>query len=146
MKLQNGYSGMRLISSKKRGMKKSVELEKGDKSEQEKWKRRGDFNTILTADERRGAARYLDVWQENDQFIEFLTSTWVDSDSLVVNIKRFQTAVASRNVEIFGHIGQRKKMIKARLRGIDRALSVRHSDSMVALESRLKSELEEILI
>ncbi|KAK8612360.1 hypothetical protein V6N13_092476 [Hibiscus sabdariffa] len=54
--------------------------------------------------------------------------------------------VASRNVEIFGHIGQRKKMIKARLRGIDRALSVRHSDSMVALESRLKSELEEILI
>ncbi|KAL4295562.1 hypothetical protein GQ457_12G025900 [Hibiscus cannabinus] len=57
----------------------------------------------------------------------------------------FTSKVGEWNTTVFGHIGRRKKQLLARLRGIDRALSLSHSTSLVKLGGKLRLELEEVM-
>ncbi|KAL4383939.1 hypothetical protein GQ457_15G014660 [Hibiscus cannabinus] len=124
------------------------------------WVLGGDFNSILVGDERIGGSdrtsrgtrafrnrpfRFILAWQEHDQFVEFLQSNWSGSSPLSANLERFRTQLVRWNSEVFGHIGQRKRCIRARLRGIEKALYRQHSDFLVELGIQLRSELEQIL-
>ncbi|KAE8681890.1 hypothetical protein F3Y22_tig00111298pilonHSYRG00016 [Hibiscus syriacus] len=61
------------------------------------------------------------------------------------NINQFQKNIENWNNETFGHIGSKKKRIRARLRGIERTLLIRHSESLLTLSVVLKTELENIM-
>ncbi|KAK8563899.1 hypothetical protein V6N12_036034 [Hibiscus sabdariffa] len=49
------------------------------------------------------------------------------------------------NVNVFGHIGKKKKELLAQLRGIDHALCIYHSDFLVQLDLDLRAKLAEVL-
>ncbi|KAL4278142.1 hypothetical protein GQ457_03G020710 [Hibiscus cannabinus] len=89
--------------------------------------------------------RFLSVWQDHPQFSDFLSSNWVDGDDVTSNIQRFQESVKDWNVNVFGHIGLRKKRILAQLRGIDKALRRHFSDRLVELDKQLREELNEVV-
>ncbi|KAL4384117.1 hypothetical protein GQ457_15G000410 [Hibiscus cannabinus] len=77
----------------------------------------GNFNN-----DRNRPFRFISAWQEHDRFVEFLQSNWNGSSPLSANLERFRTQLVLWNSEVFGHIGQRKRCIRARLRGIEKAL------------------------
>ncbi|KAK9008452.1 hypothetical protein V6N11_075346 [Hibiscus sabdariffa] len=127
------------------------------------WLIGGDFNAILSNEDRSGGIlrgsrpnanicfdfeksfRFLAAWQDHPGFGNFLKFIWSSNGDSFENLTVFQEAVQSWNNEIFGHIGRRKKVLLARLRSIDRALQKRHSDFLVDLDSRLRKELDIML-
>ncbi|KAK8656728.1 hypothetical protein V6N13_098668 [Hibiscus sabdariffa] len=60
-------------------------------------------------------------------------------------IKGFTAAVSTWNFEVFGSIGRNKKVLMARLRGVQRCLDQKCSSNMVKLEDKLLQELETLL-
>ncbi|GMI67469.1 hypothetical protein HRI_000416200 [Hibiscus trionum] len=89
--------------------------------------------------------RFLSAWQDFDDFIPLLQNSWSANLSLNENIKNLKGNLSQWHSRRFGDLGKRKKRIIARLRGIDRALGVRHSASLYELEKSLKAELDDIL-
>ncbi|KAK9027866.1 hypothetical protein V6N11_067688 [Hibiscus sabdariffa] len=126
------------------------------------WIMGGDFNSILSADERSGGALnrrvpstdsirdpsrpfwFIMAWQEHPSFHDFLDS-WKDDVDVVTNVERFCVDVEKWNNEIFCHIGRKKRRFLARLRGIDNVLASRHSSSLIRLTSQLRKALDLIL-
>ncbi|KAK8697653.1 hypothetical protein V6N13_113792 [Hibiscus sabdariffa] len=88
---------------------------------------------------------YLDAWNEHPTFNDFLSSVWEPNGSLLGNIENFKLKATSWKVEVFSYIREKKKRLRARIRGIDRVLNQRHSDSLVILGRKLRSELETVL-
>ena len=60
-------------------------------------------------------------------------------------INHLQGCLTSWNKHVFGHVGQNKKRIRARLVGIQRELSRRHSRFLLQLEHRLINAYNTIL-
>ncbi|KAK8563341.1 hypothetical protein V6N12_035489 [Hibiscus sabdariffa] len=89
--------------------------------------------------------RFIASWQDHPQFQEFLRSTWDSNLDVESNIKVFVVHVRDWNVNVFEHIGKKKKELLARLRGIDRALCIYHLDFLVQLDLDLRAELAEVL-
>ncbi|KAL4289744.1 hypothetical protein GQ457_14G000690 [Hibiscus cannabinus] len=124
------------------------------------WLLGGDFNSILSSDERmRGSVRRNAVLRgqnilgSEDRF----TRDWTDvlvmtgggaydwGESIVRNIANFQRVASNWNRESFGHIGRRKHRLLARIRGIESATEVSTDISLQNLEISLKQELAEVL-
>ena len=74
-----------------------------------------------------------------------MTHAWRDSPNLGDAVNRFTQATIRWNGSHFGNIFTRKKNLLARINGIQRALSVRPSASLVNLENELLKELDRVL-
>ncbi|KAL4386967.1 hypothetical protein GQ457_09G022180 [Hibiscus cannabinus] len=130
------------------------------------WVVRGDLNVIGSSDERAGGSprriggchqfhgflidsglvdMYLVEWNEHPDFAKFLQSVWNGDTSLFDKINQFQERSWGWSMDVFGHIGKRKKALLALLRGIDRALEQEFRPLLVRLEAKLKHELDEVL-
>ncbi|KAL4278534.1 hypothetical protein GQ457_03G023770 [Hibiscus cannabinus] len=88
---------------------------------------------------------FIEAWQTHPQFKEFLCHTWSPKASWSDNVAKFHSDLEIWNKEVFGHLGNRKRRLRARLRGIDRALMTRHSDYLRELAVVLRSELEVVM-
>ncbi|KAK8607777.1 hypothetical protein V6N13_046384 [Hibiscus sabdariffa] len=97
----------------------------------------GDVNAILSCQERFGGS------SRSDRCPLLLRSTF--ECSLEQNLASFQQQVSAWNREVFGHIGSRKRVLVARLHGVEKALQQRHSASLIKLERRLKVDLDKNL-
>ncbi|KAL4273592.1 hypothetical protein GQ457_13G018880 [Hibiscus cannabinus] len=89
--------------------------------------------------------RFIDAWKTHPQFRDILGSVWDSNNDFGSLVTEFKTKVVCWNKDVFGHIGKRKKRIKARLRGIEKALTSRFSRSLVVLASKLHVELDNVL-
>ncbi|KAL4335546.1 hypothetical protein GQ457_07G011820 [Hibiscus cannabinus] len=85
--------------------------------------------------------RYVFAWHEHPGFRNELLRSWDQGANILDNLQHCRDNLAVWNESIFGHIGQRKRRILARHRGIDRALNSRYSVYLVELEKSLKAEL-----
>ncbi|KAL4281612.1 hypothetical protein GQ457_03G016410 [Hibiscus cannabinus] len=88
--------------------------------------------------------RYIFAWQEHPTFSDFLKRTWSGDNSLA-NANSFINEIKDWNLSVFGNIGKKKKRLLTRLKGIDIALDRSHSDSLVDLGHKLRSELEDVM-
>ncbi|KAE8702100.1 hypothetical protein F3Y22_tig00110503pilonHSYRG00817 [Hibiscus syriacus] len=89
--------------------------------------------------------RFITAWQDHPQFKSLISEAWNKDVYVLTNINSFKSKATEWNLEVFGHIGRKKKELLARLLGIVKALNVIYSRRLVELHSKLKSELEEVL-
>ncbi|KAL4367798.1 hypothetical protein GQ457_05G016360 [Hibiscus cannabinus] len=89
--------------------------------------------------------RFVFAWQEHMEFKDVLLRTWDKNKSVIENLQFCRENLSCWNSTTFGHIGQKKRRLIARLHGIDNYLSSKPSAYLSALEKSLKDELDVIL-
>ncbi|XP_039002736.1 uncharacterized protein LOC120129249 [Hibiscus syriacus] len=89
--------------------------------------------------------RFIAAWQDHPQFKDFLSEVWRNGLDALTNVNSFQSKASEWNLNVFGHIGRKKRELLAWLRGIDRALITRYSQRLVDLQHVLEYELEQVL-
>ncbi|XP_039007853.1 uncharacterized protein LOC120135693 [Hibiscus syriacus] len=78
--------------------------------------------------------RFIAAWQEHPNFSDFVRESWEDRLNVLANIEKIKLKVRDKT-SVFGNIGKRKKILLARLRGIDKALRRFHSNHLIQLET-----------
>ncbi|KAK8600002.1 hypothetical protein V6N12_049864 [Hibiscus sabdariffa] len=89
--------------------------------------------------------RFIAAWQDHPNFLEVLQASWLDSGSITDKLNSFKSAIKSWNSEVFGHIGKKKKILAARLRGIDHSLQRAHNNYLIKLKAKLQAKFLSIL-
>ncbi|KAL4280940.1 hypothetical protein GQ457_03G011290 [Hibiscus cannabinus] len=89
--------------------------------------------------------RFVFAWQSHPDFKDILRRVWDKKKSVLDNLQHCQESLISWNSSVFGHIGQRKRQLVARLRGIDKYLASKPSDFLSTLEKTLRTELDLVL-
>ncbi|GMI74429.1 hypothetical protein HRI_001112200 [Hibiscus trionum] len=89
--------------------------------------------------------RYLTAWTEHPDFHRLVVDVWKEGRCIFDNVLDFQTRGKEWNKEVFGHIGRRKTLFLARIKGIEVARSKRDSNFLIELEWDLKLELAQVL-
>lgn len=111
-----------------------------------------DHHPILVSFEsnlnRRNSVKpfhFLTAWLMDHSFISLVAKEWRDSEGYFQAAHVFVDKVSKWNRDNFGNIFKRKRRILARLNGIQRAMECFDSKGLLKLESKLKTELENIL-
>ncbi|KAK8683493.1 hypothetical protein V6N13_039552 [Hibiscus sabdariffa] len=89
--------------------------------------------------------RYLAAWQSNEEFEALISAVWKSENSIVQNISVFQSRATQWNKNSFGHIGQRKRNLLARIRGLERVNENSVVPFLSDLEAKLRDDLSETL-
>ncbi|KAK8678266.1 hypothetical protein V6N13_143771 [Hibiscus sabdariffa] len=88
---------------------------------------------------------YLSSWSSHDDFGRMVADNRVPLPTLSETITSFTKAADTWNNTVYGYIGKKKRIVMARLCGIQKALCVKTSRFLMNLESELLLELEHIL-
>ncbi|KAK8694484.1 hypothetical protein V6N13_072035 [Hibiscus sabdariffa] len=89
--------------------------------------------------------RYFSGWLSHEDFNRMVSDNWQDKATMTETLTNFTAAADVWNKLVFGYIGSRKRMLMARLRGIQKSLCSRPSRFLSSLESDLLLELENLL-
>ncbi|GMI75256.1 hypothetical protein like AT1G43760 [Hibiscus trionum] len=89
--------------------------------------------------------RYFSGWLSHEDFPRMVRDNWQPSQNMSDTITSFVHAADVWNSTVFGYIGTKKRMLMARLRGIQRALNSRPSRFLINLEAKLLINLENLL-
>ncbi|KAK8571261.1 hypothetical protein V6N13_103390 [Hibiscus sabdariffa] len=81
----------------------------------------------------------------SSHFNRMVADNWSPSSSLRETIISFTKAADVWNKTIYGYIGSKKRLVMARLCGVQNALCTKSSRFLVNLESKLIMEIENIL-
>ncbi|KAK8607450.1 hypothetical protein V6N13_053185 [Hibiscus sabdariffa] len=92
-----------------------------------------------------GPFRYFSWWLSHEDFLRMVEDNWSPGASMTETICSFISAAYTWNKIMFGYLGTNKRMIMARLRGIQRTLYHRPSRFLFNLEADLLIELEHLL-
>ncbi|KAL4340570.1 hypothetical protein GQ457_08G000230 [Hibiscus cannabinus] len=89
--------------------------------------------------------RYFSGWISHSDFPRMVADNWLPEASMSDTIRKFTFAADTWNKTVFGYLATKKRIVMARLRGIQRYLSTRTSRFLSALEADLLIELEHLL-
>ncbi|KAK8683136.1 hypothetical protein V6N13_039203 [Hibiscus sabdariffa] len=89
--------------------------------------------------------RYFSGWLSHDDFPHMVQDNWHLSENIVDTVKNFAKAATVWNDTVFGYIGTKKRMLMARLRGIQKALCISRNHFLISLENSLLLKLETVL-
>ncbi|OMP05267.1 reverse transcriptase [Corchorus capsularis] len=90
--------------------------------------------------------RFEWCWFRHPDFKEFVHSLWHNfRENLASTITNFAISVKKWNVDVFGNVHIKKKNLTARLKGIERSLSINHNQFLVNLQKDLIEEFNGIL-
>ncbi|KAK8690593.1 hypothetical protein V6N13_074125 [Hibiscus sabdariffa] len=81
----------------------------------------------------------------HDEFSRMVADNWIPLPSLSATITSFTKAADTWNKTVFRYIGTKKRIVMARLRGVQKAFCAKSSRFLSGLESELLLELERIL-
>lgn len=90
--------------------------------------------------------RFMAAWLTDSRFTDFMKTHWNNEMPYYRAVSEFIQHVQHWNKNSFGNIFQRKKILLARIGGVQRALERRSLCSLYRLEAKLKRELEEVLM
>ncbi|KAL4340767.1 hypothetical protein GQ457_08G017640 [Hibiscus cannabinus] len=88
---------------------------------------------------------YIIAWNDHPGFNDFLKDAWSETGDVAINVASFRDKVRKWNLEVFGHIGRRKNMFLARIKGVEEALELSSNPFLKYLEVELKRELNLVL-
>ncbi|XP_050248720.1 uncharacterized protein LOC126695973 [Quercus robur] len=89
--------------------------------------------------------KFQKFWLADMSFPRVVDQAWNQSSHLEEAIDKFMVKVNDWNRDQFGNIFFKKNRIQARLNGVQRAMAIQPSSSLVELENNLLKELEIIL-
>ncbi|KAK8607115.1 hypothetical protein V6N13_052861 [Hibiscus sabdariffa] len=89
--------------------------------------------------------RYLSSWSAHSDFNRMVEDNWLPAATLSETIISFTKAADTWNKTVYGYICTKKRLVMARLRGVQKALCAKSSQFLSNLESDLLMELENIL-
>ena len=101
--------------------------------------------TLASRGERKRLFKFQTYWLTDLTFPKVVSQAWEQTHSLAEAIEKFTKDAGLWNKVHFGNIFAKKKNIKARLNGIQRAVSVKPSSFLLNLEQDLLKELDLIL-
>ena len=96
-------------------------------------------------DRRIKLFRFEAMWLAHENFIDFLSNAWNGYDEFNKSLKNLSGSLINWNKNIFGLVEKRKKIVLARLNGIQKSPAYTYSRFLDTLERNLQNELEEIL-
>ncbi|KAK8607220.1 hypothetical protein V6N13_052964 [Hibiscus sabdariffa] len=99
----------------------------------------------FTPSSRLPMFKYFAGWSKHQDFKRLVTANWDSSQPLSDMIKSFTATAISWNKEVFGSIGKNKRILMARLRGVQRCLDQKRTKGLLKLEQKLLAELEILL-
>ncbi|KAK8701712.1 hypothetical protein V6N13_020091 [Hibiscus sabdariffa] len=102
-------------------------------------------SAIRHASPRSTNFRYFSGWLFHRDFKRLVRDNWDSSIPIMEAVNNFSIDAEKWNAEVFGAIGRSKKILMARLRGVQRILDKRRTQSMLKLELKLLEELEQLL-
>ncbi|KAK8622701.1 hypothetical protein V6N13_117606 [Hibiscus sabdariffa] len=89
--------------------------------------------------------RYFSGWLSHEDFHRMFSDNWCPKATMAETLIHFSKAADIWNKFVFGYIGGKKRMLMARLRGIQKVLCSRSSRFLSTLETELLLELENLL-
>ncbi|KAL4311947.1 hypothetical protein GQ457_01G028250 [Hibiscus cannabinus] len=95
-------------------------------------------NVVRHTRQNSTSFKYLATWQSETSFGDMLRTIWNDNNSLLANVTSFQEQARIWNKDMFGHIGQWKRRLLARIEGVEKALESSNRHQLVELELELK--------
>ncbi|XVE73207.1 hypothetical protein DITRI_Ditri11bG0098600 [Diplodiscus trichospermus] len=90
--------------------------------------------------------RFLAPWLTHPNFKNFVETTWENGVGFIEALKDFVEKVQVWNRDVFGNIFKRKRVLLARLGGIQKALESHGYKSLRKLEKQLSMKLEEVML
>lgn len=104
----------------------------------------GNLN-LFPRSNKKAPFRFMAAWFEHPEFVNMVRSAWSLHSTLISNFSHVRDCALNWNKKVFGNIFQKKKRIKARLRGIQMAQERAFSHNLDSLERDLKKDLESVL-
>ncbi|OMO68562.1 reverse transcriptase [Corchorus capsularis] len=89
--------------------------------------------------------RFEAAWQSHDSFPLVLSDAWNSAESLNHSLSHLREALGIWNKNTFGNIHRRKRLLMARLGGVQRALETRPNPFLYRLEKELSDEFNLVL-
>lgn len=89
--------------------------------------------------------RFISAWLSHKDFRNIVTKSWEPADQLEDTVKGFIAVAKKWNMEVFGIIFQKKRILLAHIKGIQRRLEAYYSYKLSELENDLQTKLEAIL-
>ncbi|GMI83210.1 hypothetical protein HRI_001990300 [Hibiscus trionum] len=89
--------------------------------------------------------RYVRAWNDHPDFHRLVSEVWCGDRNIFDTVLEFQNRGKVWNMDVFGHIGRRKTLLLARIKGVEIATSRRDSDFLINLEHDLKLDLAQVL-
>ena len=89
--------------------------------------------------------KFQTCWLTDPSFPKVVTQAWGQANGHMNAIENFAKDATNWNKQQFGNIFTRKKILMARLNGIQRAVSVRPSSFLLNLQKELLKEFETVL-
>ncbi|XVF38931.1 hypothetical protein REPUB_Repub20aG0145100 [Reevesia pubescens] len=89
--------------------------------------------------------RFEMAWQTHEDFPDLLRRTWQVDEELNFNLDLFTSEVKHWNFSTFGNIFKKKRVLIARIQGIQRALEIKSNPFLFNLEKELLDELNQVL-
>ena len=89
--------------------------------------------------------RFQAAWLTHEKFKDCLEESWRAHVPLHPLLHQVVDAFDKWNAETFGNLFRRKRIVWARLEGIQRSLSQQHNSSLIKLEAKWRRDLDEVL-
>ncbi|WCJ40290.1 DNAse I-like superfamily protein [Euphorbia peplus] len=89
--------------------------------------------------------RFIHAWLDHPGLLSFIANCWDSSMSFLSNTKQRSKSLDRWNIEVFGNIQRRKKRLLNKLKGLQSALEITSSPTLIAAESQVLQELESTL-
>ncbi|XVE65588.1 hypothetical protein DITRI_Ditri08aG0012200 [Diplodiscus trichospermus] len=90
--------------------------------------------------------RFLAPWLLHPEFSEFVNSSWDHFKDFIEASSEFREKVTKWNIDVFGNIFKKKRVLLARLNGIQKAMERYSSKKLKKLDQELRKELDEIML
>ncbi|KAL0005366.1 hypothetical protein SO802_012927 [Lithocarpus litseifolius] len=88
--------------------------------------------------------RFQPGWLSHPGFPSIVRNAWRDNQDLDIAVTSFTASARRWNKEVFGNLFGRRKRIEARLKGVQKALAERPSESLLELDRTLRLEHGEV--
>jgi len=97
------------------------------------------------ANKRMSTFKFQAAWFTHKGLAEVIKSSWDSKAHIMTNVSHLTDVLAKWNKDTFGNIFHKKKIVLARLGGIQTKLAISYHGGLAKLEKKLSDEYQEIL-
>lgn len=90
--------------------------------------------------------KFMAAWAEHPAYKDLVENAWRnDEEDVLSKLQRVRQESIEFNEQVFGNIYRRKRRVEARLKGVQRELSIQISYDLVQFEAQLQNEYRNVM-